>query len=103
MARAPRSRRESRGPRLRAGACRGRHLRLRRGPRIIAGAKMKQVLATFLAAIAIAITIASCGGGTDGTGAVPPPTVNVTSSGVMTKGSVILNGIHFDPAGASIV
>jgi hypothetical protein len=64
---------------------------------------MKQLLATLLAAIAIATTIASCGGGTDGTGATPPPMANVTSSGVMTKGSVILNGIHFDPAGASIV
>lgn len=64
---------------------------------------MKQLLATFFVALAIAAGIPSCGGGTDGTGAVPPPPANMTSSGVMTKGSVILNGIHFDPAGALIV
>ncbi|HUL64594.1 MAG TPA: DUF5666 domain-containing protein [Burkholderiaceae bacterium] len=64
---------------------------------------MKQLLATFFVAFAIAAGITSCGGGTDGTGAVPPPPANMTSSGVMTKGSVILNGIHFDPAAALIV
>jgi len=64
---------------------------------------MKQPLATLLGLVAIALSIASCGGGTDGTGAVPPPTATVTSSGVMTKGSVILNGMHFDPAGAMVV
>jgi hypothetical protein len=67
---------------------------------------MKQPLATSLVAIAISTFITSCGGGTDGTGATtppPPPSTNVTSSGVMTKGSVILNGIHFDPTGATVV
>jgi hypothetical protein len=64
---------------------------------------MKLVLARFLGVLAIAATLSSCGGGTDGTGAVPPPTTNVTSSGVMAKGSVILNGTRFEPAGATIV
>lgn len=63
---------------------------------------MSKSLATLVAAAAIGATIASCGGGTDGTGAIPPPNAAVTSSGVMTKGSVVLNGTHFDPAGATI-
>ena len=63
---------------------------------------MKQPFATVLGLVALAMSIASCGGGTDGTGAVPPPTATVTSSGVMTKGSVILNGTHFDAAGATV-
>lgn len=53
-----------------------------------------------LGAIAL-VALAGCGGGTDGTGAIPP-TGTVTSSGVMTKGSVILNGTRFDPAGATV-
>src|SRR5262252_6321667 len=67
---------------------------------------MKRLLGTLLVAIAISTTMSGCGGGTDGTGAAPPPPPpksNVTSSGVMTKGSVILNGIHFDPTGATVV
>jgi hypothetical protein len=66
---------------------------------------MKQHLLTrwfAVLAAAMAIATAACGGGTDGTGAVPPPTTAVTSSGAMTKGSVILNGTHFDAAGASV-
>jgi hypothetical protein len=66
---------------------------------------MKQHLLTRSLAIlaaAIALATGACGGGTDGTGAVPPPTTAVTSSGAMTKGSVILNGTHFDSAGASV-
>jgi hypothetical protein len=39
--------------------------------------------------------VSACGGGTDGTGGVPP-TEAVTSSGSMTRGSVILNGTRFD-------
>jgi hypothetical protein len=50
-----------------------------------------------------AIMLGACGGGTDGTGAVPPPTATVTSSGVMTKGSVILNGTRFEPATANVI
>lgn len=47
-------------------------------------------------AVALAATLAGCGGGTDGTGATPPTQGAVTSSGVMTKGSIILNGVRFD-------
>jgi len=46
--------------------------------------------------------LVSCGGGTDGTGATPPPSAPITSSGAMTKGSVILNGIHFDDSKAIV-
>jgi hypothetical protein len=63
---------------------------------------MKYSRATILGVVAIAAATA-CGGGTDGTGVVPEPTAVVTSSGVMTKGSVILNGTHFDAAKAGIV
>lgn len=47
--------------------------------------------------LALAATIASCGGGTDGTG------IQVAYvQGVMTKGSVIVNGIHFDDRSAVV-
>lgn len=64
---------------------------------------MKHGLTLFAGALAFVAVLAACGGGTDGTGAVPPPNTVVTSSGVMTKGSVILNGTHFEPAAATIV
>lgn len=64
---------------------------------------MKHSLTPFAGALMLATVLAACGGGTDGTGALPPPNTTVTSSGVMTKGSVILNGTRFEPAGASIV
>src|SRR5690349_189429 len=49
---------------------------------------------------ALAALIAACGGGTGGTGATNNPTVSI---GVMTKGSVILNGVHFDDTNATVV
>jgi len=63
---------------------------------------MKHGFTTLLGAGALALVMGACGGGTDGTGAVPPPTTAVTSTGVMTKGSVILNGTHFESAAASV-
>jgi hypothetical protein len=63
---------------------------------------MKYARAIILGVVAIAAA-AACGGGTDGTGLIPEPSVVVTSSGVMTKGSVILNGTRFDAAAAGIV
>jgi len=54
---------------------------------------------------ALALMLAGCGGGMDGTGAPasPPPTLTpVTARGVMTKGSVILNGTRFDDSKATI-
>ncbi|MBW6494527.1 MAG: hypothetical protein K0B16_08225 [Burkholderiaceae bacterium] len=48
--------------------------------------------------LAIVATITSCGGGTDGTG------IQVAYvEGVMTKGSVIVNGIHFDDSAARAI
>jgi len=49
-------------------------------------------------------TLAGCGGGTDGTGSVPPTPVGTvtTSSGAMTKGSVILNGVRYDDSAAIV-
>lgn len=61
---------------------------------------MKDILAK-LGAGALALVLGACGGGTDGTGAVPPTTA-LTSSGAMQKGSVILNGTHFDATGATV-
>jgi hypothetical protein len=59
---------------------------------------MRRALVT---AGALAILVA-CGGGIDGSGGTPPPDQPLTSSGVMTKGSVILNGIRFDDSSAVI-
>lgn len=57
-----------------------------------------------LAALATVTALAACGGGVDGTGGTPPPVTGtaVTSSGAMTKGSVILNGVRYDDSRASI-
>jgi len=62
---------------------------------------MKSLRIVFFAALAA--LLASCGGGTGGTGATnnPGPT-NAVSIGVMTKGSVIVNGVHFDDNTATI-
>jgi hypothetical protein len=63
-------------------------------------------LAKLVATLALMHSIAGCGGGMDGTGAPasPPPTLTpVTSRGVMTKGSVILNGTRFDDSRATII
>lgn len=46
--------------------------------------------------------IAACGGGTDGTGSPVPSAVGITTSGVMTKGSVIVNGVRFDDSAATV-
>ena len=46
--------------------------------------------------------IAACGGGTDGTGSPAPSAVGITTSGVMTKGSVIVNGVRFDDFAATV-
>lgn len=73
-----------------------------RGLRFVPSAKLVAVLA-------LMHSIAGCGGGMDGTGApanpspTPSPTLKpVTSHGVMTKGSVILNGTRFDDSKAKI-
>src|SRR5580765_8392399 len=58
------------------------------------------LLASFLASLAVLI-ITACGGGTGGTGTTSTPAPAV-STGVMTKGSVILNGVHYDDNGANI-
>ncbi|MCU0950655.1 MAG: DUF5666 domain-containing protein [Burkholderiaceae bacterium] len=57
-----------------------------------------------LAAAALALTLAACGGGTDGTGGSPPLPVAapITASGVMTKGSVIVNGLRYDDSSATV-
>src|SRR5215471_7702136 len=57
-------------------------------------------IAVFAALIA---PLASCGGGTGGTGFTGNPPSNAVSIGVMTKGSVIVNGVHFDDTNASVV
>jgi hypothetical protein len=50
------------------------------------------------------VGLAACGGGTDGTGGAPPAPAGIatTASGVMTKGSVIINGIRFDDTTATV-
>lgn len=56
------------------------------------------------AALAALALLVRCGGGTDGTGGSTPPAPTAQSVviGVMTKGSVIVNGIRFDDSTASI-
>ncbi len=58
-------------------------------------------LATWGVAV-LALSLTGCGGGTDGTGVGPSAGAAVTSSGAMTRGSVILNGTRFDDATAII-
>jgi hypothetical protein len=53
--------------------------------------------------LALSGVLVACGGGIDGTGAVPPTSPAITSSGVMTRGSVVLNGVRFDESAASVV
>jgi hypothetical protein len=48
------------------------------------------------------LALASCSGGTGGTGATAPTNSNAVSIGVMTKGSIIVNGVHFDDSTATI-
>jgi hypothetical protein len=47
------------------------------------------------------LALASCSGGTGGTGATGGSS-NAVSIGVMTKGSIIVNGVHFDDSTATI-
>jgi hypothetical protein len=54
------------------------------------------------AALLLTTLLAACGGGIDGTGGTPPGQAPITSSGVMTKGSVILNGVRFDDTTAVV-
>ena len=46
--------------------------------------------------------VAACGGGTDGTGSPAPSAAAITTSGVMTKGSVIVNGVRYDDSAATV-
>jgi len=62
---------------------------------------MKTLRIVFLTALAA--SIAACGGGTGGTGVTSPGPTNAVSIGVMIKGSVILNGVHFDDTNANTV
>ena len=52
---------------------------------------------------ALAALLASCGGGTGGTGITTPSPASTLSVGVMTKGSVIVNGVHYDDTNATVV
>ena len=52
---------------------------------------------------ALAALLAACGGGTGGTGVTSNPPTNALSIGVMTKGSVILNGVHYDDSNATTI
>src|SRR5215831_14319639 len=51
---------------------------------------------------ALTALLVSCGGGTGGTGVTSTPPSNAVSIGVMTKGSVIVNGVHFEDNTATI-
>src|SRR5215831_8104986 len=61
---------------------------------------MKPLRIVLLAALTT--LLASCGGGTGGTGVTSTPS-NAVSIGVMTKGSIIVNGVHFDDNSATVV
>jgi len=58
----------------------------------------KTLRSAFIAALA-ALVVAACGGGTGGTGATGTSSV---STGVMTKGSTIVNGVRFEDTAANI-
>ncbi len=62
-----------------------------------------KTLGLAILSLAAALTVAACGGGTGGTGATAPATSPAVSQGVMTKGSVIVNGVHFDDSAANII
>ncbi len=55
-----------------------------------------------LSALLAAFIVAGCGGGTGGTGVTNGGPTNAVSIGVMAKGSVIVNGVHFDDSTANI-
>lgn len=63
---------------------------------------MKQRFLELLRAAGVSILLSACGGGTDGTGAAPSPSLAVTSSGAMVRGSVILNGTRFEDGTATV-
>jgi len=56
-----------------------------------------------LASIAGAVALSGCGGGTEGTGGVPPPAPASYSIGVMTVGSVVVNGVRYDDTNATVI
>ena len=56
-----------------------------------------QTIFRALALLLTASLLTACGGGTGGSGSGP-----AVAMGVMTKGSVIVNGVHFDDTSASI-
>lgn len=57
----------------------------------------------FAGCVAAAAVLTACGGGTDGTGAPAPSAApNATAFGVMTLGSVIVNGVRYDDANAIV-
>jgi len=51
----------------------------------------------------IALTVAACGGGGDTTASGGTGGTGITSAGVMSKGSVILNGVRFEDTTANIL
>ena len=56
----------------------------------------------FALAAAIVLAVSACGGGTGGTGATGGTGGTGVSIGVMTKGSVIVNGVQFEDTTANI-
>lgn len=56
-----------------------------------------------LVAFLLTALVPGCGGGGGGGSNVTAGSKSVLSSGVMTKGSVILNGVHFDDSTAAII
>jgi hypothetical protein len=63
---------------------------------------LRRTLLVLIASLSLAPLIAACGGGTGGTGATNNNPSNAVSIGVMAKGSVIVNGVHFDDNAATI-
>lgn len=55
-----------------------------------------------IVSVFVLMAVTACGGGGGGTGTMPATSTPVVSTGVMTKGSVIVNGVRFEDTTANI-
>jgi hypothetical protein len=63
----------------------------------------KRFFGTFARAACVALTVSACGGGGDPAGSGGTGGTGIVSTGVMVKGSVIVNGVRFEDTIANIL